>query len=67
MWLDVGFCMVYRWRMGKYGQLNVAKIRKAYNDLRDAFRSDDFVLAQDALDIYEQWAGYVFDVRHKDK
>ena len=52
--------------MEKYGQLNVAKIRKAYNDLRDAVRLGDFELAQDALDRYEQWADYVFDNRHKE-
>jgi len=52
--------------MEKYGQLNVAKIRKAYNDLRDAVRSGDFELAQNALDRYEQWADYVFDKKYKD-
>jgi hypothetical protein len=60
------FCSIIGEFMEKYGQLNVAKIRKAYNDLRDAIRSGDFELAQNALDRYEQWADYVFDNRHKD-
>ena len=65
--LDYLPCTVYHRHMEKYGQLNVAKIRMAYNDLRDAVRDGDFELAQDALDRYEQWAEYVFDNRHKDK
>jgi hypothetical protein len=52
--------------MEKYGQLNVAKNRKAYNDLRNAILIADFELAQDALGRYEQWADYVLDKRHKD-
>ena len=64
--LDIFLIGVYQPYMEKYGQLNVAKIRKAYNDLRDAIGSGDFELAQNALDRYEQWADYVFDNRHKE-
>lgn len=42
----------------RYGKTRVTKIRAAYGDLRRAVRSGDLVQAQDALDRYEQWAGF---------
>lgn len=43
----------------RYGRTKVAKIITAYDDLRRAIRERDLEAAEDALDRYEQWAGYV--------
>lgn len=50
----------------RYGKLRVAKIRSAYNELREAIRAGDLERAEVALDRYEQWADYIFDERHKE-
>lgn len=42
----------------RYGNVRIAKIRSAYNELRDAVRSGDFDRANAALDRYEQWANF---------
>ncbi len=44
----------------RYGNVRVAKIRAAYNDLRKAIRSGDVEAADAALDRYEPWADYIF-------
>lgn len=44
----------------RYGQTRVAKIKAAYDDLRQAIRAGDMDAANAALDRYEPWADYVF-------
>ena len=44
----------------RYGKTRVAKIKAAYDDLREAVRAHDTEAAEAALDRYEQWADYVF-------
>ena len=45
----------------RYGKTRVAKIKAAYNDLREAVRAHDTEAAEAALDRYEPWADYVFE------
>jgi hypothetical protein len=47
----------------RYGNVRIAKIMQAYNDLRQAVRAHDASAAETALDRYEQWADYAFGVR----
>lgn len=46
----------------RYGKTRVAKIKAAYDDLREAVRAHDTEAAEAALDRYEQWADYVFQI-----
>ena len=50
----------------RYGRVPVKDIRAAFDDLRAAINAGDMFAAQAALDRYEPWAGYIFDLRHKE-
>ena len=43
----------------RYGNVKVIKIVAAFNELRDACRSEGTPRIQDAIDRYEPWADYV--------
>lgn len=43
-----------------YGKVPAIKILEAFNRMRQAIRSGDLEAAEEALDVYEQWADYLF-------
>ena len=51
----------------RYGNVRIAKIRSAYNVLREAVRSGDFDRANAALDRYEQWANFAEQEKANDE
>lgn len=44
----------------RYGRVKVSKIMTAFNELRDACRSEGTPRIQDAIDRYEQWADFAY-------
>lgn len=46
-------------RSDRYGNVKVIKIVAAFNELRDACRSEGTPRIQEAIDRYEPWADYV--------
>lgn len=43
-----------------YGQVPAIEILEAFNRMRRAIRDGDLEAAEDALDVYEQWADFLF-------